>query len=328
MYRRAALNFSLVTAAAVAALAAAVPACAQAWPTKPVRFVVPYSPGGISDIAARLVGAKLAEALGQQFIVDNRPGGNGTIGTASVVKSPPDGYTYVIATVGDFTISQFLIKNIPYDPLVDLAPVMSLTDTPMVLAVPASSAHKTLADVLADAKTQPGKLNYATPGVGTLNQLAMEWMAVETGTSYSHVPYKGGAPSGAAVAAGDVPLGLLAVSSAMPHLKSGKLRMLANTAATRSATISDVPTMREAGVPNVDGTSYTLMLAPKDTPMAILERLSAEATKVLNSDDIKDKLAAGAATVIPSTPAQLGERLKRESAAFKVIVDKAKITAE
>ncbi len=311
-----------------AALFAAVPAQAQQWPTKPVRFVVPYSPGGISDIAARLVGAKLSETLGQQFIVDNRPGGNGTIGTAAVVKSPPDGYTYVIATVGDFTISQFLIKNIPYDPLVDLAPVMSLTDTPLVLAVPVGSAYKTLADVIADAKKQPGKLTYATPGVGTLNQLAMEWMAVETGTSFSHVPYKGGAPSGAAVAAGDVPLGLLAVSSAMPHLKSGKLRLLANTAGTRAASIPDVPTMREAGVPNVDGTSYTLMLAPKDTPMAILERLSAEATKVLNTADIKEKLAAGAATVVPSTPAQLAARLKRESATFKVIVDKAKITAE
>lgn len=327
MHRRTTITGGLASLLA-AALFAAVPAQAQQWPTKPVRFVVPYSPGGISDIAARLVGAKLSETLGQQFIVDNRPGGNGTIGTAAVVKSPPDGYTYVIATVGDFTISQFLIKNIPYDPLVDLAPVMSLTDTPLVLAVPVGSAYKTLADVLADAKKQPGKLNYATPGVGTLNQLAMEWMAVETGTSFSHVPYKGGAPSGAAVAAGDVPLGLLAVSSAMPHLKSGKLRLLANTAGTRAASIPDVPTMREAGVPNVDGTSYTLMLAPKDTPMAILERLSAEATKVLNTADIKEKLAAGAATVVPSTPAELAARLKRESATFKVIVDKAKITAE
>ncbi len=327
MRRRTKITGGLASVLA-ASLLAAVPAQAQQWPNKPVRFVVPYSPGGISDIAARLVGAKLSETLGQQFIIDNRPGGNGTIGTAAVVKSPPDGYTFVIATVGDFTISQFLIKNIPYDPLVDLAPVMSLTDTPLVLAVPVDSAYKTLADVLADAKKQPGKLNYATPGVGTLNQLAMEWMAVETGTSYSHVPYKGGAPSGAAVAAGDVPLGLLAVSSAMPHLKSGKLRMLANTAATRSASIPDVLTMREAGVPNVDGTSYTLMLGPKDTPMAILDRLSAEATKALNSDDIKEKLKAGGATVVPSTPAELGVRLRRESAAFKVIVEKAKITAE
>lgn len=327
MHRRTTIKVG-VAAIVAASVLAAVPAQAQQWPNKPVRLIVPYSPGGISDIAARLVGAKLSETLGQQFIIDNRPGGNGTIGTAAVVKSPPDGYTYVIATVGDFTISQFLIKNIPYDPLADLDPVMSLTDTPLVLAVPVNSPYKTLADVLADAKKQPGKLNYATPGVGTLNQLAMEWMGVETGTSYSHVPYKGGAPSGAAVAAGDVPLGLLAVSSAMPHLKSGKLRMLANTASTRSSTIPDVPTMREVGVPNVDGTSYTLMLAPKGTPAAILERLSTEAAKALNSADTKEKLLAGAATVVPSTPAELGARLKRESAAFKVIVDKAKITAE
>ena len=215
-------------------VASTLPADAQQWPSKPVRFVVPYSPGGISDIAARLVGAKLTEALGQQFIVDNRPGGSGTIGTAAVAKSAPDGYNWVIATVGDFTISQHVIKNMPYDPLVDLVPVMSLTDTPCVLAATSTRPTRRIADVLADAKKQPGKIGYATPGVGAINQLLMEWMANVTGTSFSHIPYKGGAPSGAAVAAGDVPLGLLAVSSAMPHLKSGKVRMVANTAAKRS----------------------------------------------------------------------------------------------
>ncbi len=321
-----ALRSSLVAIAA--ALAAALPAAAQQFPSKPIRFVVPYSPGGISDIAARLVGAKLTEAWGQQVIVDNRTGGNGTIGTAAVVKSPPDGYTYVIATVGDFTISQHVIKNIPYDPLTDLVPVMSLTDTPCVLAVNAASAYKTLADVLADAKKQPGKLSYSSPGVGAINQLLMEWMANVTNTSFSHVPYKGGAPAGAAVAAGDVPMGLLAVSSAMPHLKSGKVRMIANTAATRSPIVPDVPTMREGGVAEIDGTNYTLILAPKGTPADIITKLNVEVTKILNMADIKEKLAAGAAVSIPSTPAELAARLKRESAAFKVIVEKAKITSE
>ncbi len=322
------LKSAVVATATFLSMAAVLPAAAQEWPVKPIRFIVPYSPGGISDIAARLVGAKLTEAWGQQVIVDNRTGGNGTIGTAAVVKSPPDGYTYVIATVGDFTISQHVIKNIPYDPLTDLMPVMSMTDTPCVLAVHAASSYKTLADVLADAKKQPGKISYATPGVGAINQLLMEWMANVSGTSYSHIPYKGGAPAGAAVAAGDVPLGLLAVSSAMPHLKSGKVRMIANTAATRSPIVADVPTMRESGVADVDGTNYTLMLAPKGTPEAIIAKMNAEATKILNMADIKEKLAAGAAVSIPSTPVELAARLKRESDAFKVIVEKAKITAD
>jgi tripartite-type tricarboxylate transporter receptor subunit TctC len=320
---------AMAAAAAVAlGLAAALPAAAQQWPTKPVRFMVPYSPGGISDIAARLVGAKLTDALKQQFIVENRPGGSGTIGTAVVAKSAPDGYNWVIATVGDFTISQHVIKNMSYDPLVDLVPVSALTDTPCVLAANVGSPFKTVKDVLDAARKQPGKLGYATPGVGAINQLLMEWMANVTNTSFSHIPYKGGAPSGAAVAAGDVQLGLLAVSSAMPHLKSGKVRMIANTAATRSPLIQDVPTMREAGVPEVDGTNYTLILGPKGTPKAIVDKLNAEIRKALMADDIKQRLAAGAAVPIPSTPEELGARLKRESAAFKTIVQKAKISAD
>lgn len=313
---------------AVALAAAVTPAAAQPWPNKPLRFIVPYSPGGVSDIAARLVGAKLTDSLGQQVIIENRPGGNGTIGTAAVAKSPPDGYTYVVATVGDFTLSQHVIKNMSYDPLVDLVPVTGLTDTPCVVAVTATSNYQTLADLLADARKQPGKISYASPGVGAINQLLMEWMAAESGTSYSHVPYKGGAPAGAAVAAGDVQVGLLAVSSAMPHLRSGKVRMLANTAAKRSTIIPDVPTLNELGVKNVDGTNYTLMLAPKGTPEAIITRMNAEVVKALDAADIKEKLSAGAAVPIPSTPAELGARLARESAAFKVIVEKAKITAE
>ncbi len=326
MERRTILKSGLALGAL--SLTGTAPVLAQQYPTKPIRLIVPYSPGGVSDIAARLVGAKLTEAWGQQVVVDNRPGGNGTIGTAAVTKSPPDGYTFVVATVGDFTISQHVMKNLAYDPLVDLAPVMSLTDTPCVLAVNAATPYKTLADVLEDARKQPGKLSYASPGVGAINQLLMEWMAAETGTSFAHIPYKGGAPAGAAVAAGDVPLGLLAVSSAMPHLKSGKVRMIANTAAVRSPIIPDVPTMREGGVPNIDGTNYTLMLAPKGTPADIIDRIVAEATKALNSADIKEKLAAGAAVAIPSTSAQLADRIKRESAAFKVVVEKAKISAE
>lgn len=326
MKRRTLLQSGL--AAGAMAAAGSFPARAQQWPSKPIRFIVPYSPGGVSDIAARLVGAKLTESLGQQVIVENRPGGNAVTGTNAVVKSAPDGLTFVIATVGDFTISQHIIKNIPYDPLVDLVPVTSLTDTPCVLAANVDAPYKTMQDVIEAARKQPGKIGYATPGVGAINQLLMEWIANVTGTSFNHIPYKGGAPSGAAVAAGDVQIGLLAVSSAMPHIKSGRIRMVANTAAQRSPLIPDVPTVREQGVPEVDGSNYTLILGPKGIPGDIVAKLSAEIGKALNSPDIKDKLSAGAAVTIPSTPEALAARLKRESDAFKVIVEKAKITAD
>lgn len=322
------LCFGRALAATLALCLSPVVAVAQQWPTKPVRIIVPYAPGGINDIAARIVGAKMTETLGQQVIVDNRPGGNGTIGTSAVIKSPPDGYTYLVVAFADLTVSPHVLKNIPYDIETDLLPVTSLTDTACVLAVHAAASYANLAEVLADARRQPGKISYASPSIATINHLLMEWMAVETGTSFSHVPYKGGAPAGAAVAAGDVPLGLLAVSSAMPHVKSGKVRLLANTSATRSPIIPDVPTMRESGVPAVDGSNATLMMAPKGTPPEIIAKANAEVVKILGMADVKERLAPGAAVTIPSTPAELGARIKRESAALEVIVQKAKITAD
>lgn len=304
------------------------PAAAQQWPTKPIRFVVPYAPGGINDIAARIVGGKLTEKLGQQVIVENRSGGNGVIGTTAVVKAAPDGYTYLVVAFADITVSPHIMKNLPYNVETDLIPITSLTDTPVVLATHVGSPYKSVADVIADAKKQPGKISYSSPSVGTINHLLMEWTALETGTSFSHIPYKGGGPAGAALAAGDVPLGMLAVSSAIAHVKSGKVRLLANTAARRSPHVADLPTLRESGVPVVEGSNATVILAPKGTPAAILSKANAEIVQVLAMDDVKTRLAAGAATPIPSTAAEIAARLKKESAALKIIVEKAKIVAE
>lgn len=315
-------------AAATAATTGALPAAAQSWPAKPIRFVVPYAPGGIADIAARVIGQKLSEAWGQQIIVDNRPGGSGTIGTAAVAKAAPDGYTILVATTGDFVLSPVLLKDIPYNVETELMPVTTLTDTPCVLAVNVNAPYKSMKDVIDDAKSRPGKVSYASPGNGGINQLLMEWFALGTGTSFQHIPYKGGAPAGAAVAAGDVPLGLLAVSSAQPHLKSGRVRMLAATTAKRNPFIADVPTMQELGVPDVDGTNYTAMMAPRGTPQAIIDKLHAEVVKVLGLPDVKERLSAGAAVPIPATPAETAARFKRELAAARVIVEKAKITAD
>jgi tripartite-type tricarboxylate transporter receptor subunit TctC len=327
------IGTKLVRAAAAVAVISVVsmaagPAMAQQWPAKPIRFIVPYSPGGVSDLAARLVGHKLTESLGQQVIVDNRPGGSGTIGVGAVVKSPPDGYTYSVATWGDFTVTQHLVKNIAYDPLADLEPVITLTGTPTVLAVSATSPFKSLSDVVEAAKKQPGKMSYASAGVGVITHLQMEWLALVTGTSFTHIPYKGGAPSGAAVAAGDVQIGSLAVASALPHVKSGKVRLLANMAAQRSPIIPDVPAMRELGVQEIDGSSLTAMLAPKGTPEAIIDRMNKEVAKILEMADVKEKALAGASMTAPATPSTVAAMLKRDAAAFKNIVEKAKITAD
>ena len=320
-------RFSAFTVA-LGVLGAVVPAHAQSWPTKPVRFVIPYAPGGIADIAARIIGAKLTDGWGQQIVVENRPGGNGFIGVSTVAKAAPDGYTLLIATVGDFTLNPVLFNDMPYDVDKDLVPLTALTDTPCVLSTPAGSAYKTVADVLGDAKAQPGKISYATPGNGSINQLIMEWMALGTGTRFQHIPYKGGAPAGAALASGDVPLGVLAASSALPHVKSGRVRNLAITTAKRSPFNPDLPTLQESSVPDVDGSNWTALMAPKGTPQAVLDKVHSDVLKVLAMADVQEKLAAGSATVMPMKPAELAARFQKERAAFKVIVDKANIKPE
>lgn len=320
--------FSQVAALAVLVGASGASAQAQQWPVKPIRFIVPYSPGGVSDIAVRLVGAKLGDALGQQVIVENRPGGNATIGVGAVVKAAPDGYTYVVGTWGDFTVTQHLVKNIAYDPITDLDPVTTLMTTPTVVGVTATSAYKSLDDVLAAARKQPGKLSYASAGVGVITHLQMEWVALATGTSFSHIPYKGGAPAGTAVAAGDVQVGSLAVASALPHVRGGKIRLLATMGAARSPIIPDVPTVRELGVKDVDGASTTAMLAPKGTPQPIIERMNAEVAKILALPELKEKADASASVAASMSPADMASKLKRDTAAFKEIIEKAKITAD
>ena len=314
----------------VALLLAAVtqPATAQSWPAKPVRLVVPFAPGGVADIAGRIVGAKLTEAWGQQVVVENRTGGNGVVGVSAVTRAAPDGYTLLIATIGDFTLNPILSKDLPYDVEHDLVPITSLTDTPCVIAANANGPYQTLADLIADAKARPGKISYSTAGNGSINQLIMEWFALGSGTHYQHIPYRGGAPAAAAVAAGDVPVGSAAISSALPHVKSGRVRVLAVTTVKRSPFHPDWPTLQESGVPDVDGSNWTALMAPKGTPQPILDKVLADTLKVLAMPDVQERLAGGSATVRPSTPAALAARFKRDFAAFKVIVDKAGIKPE
>ena len=309
---------------AIVALGAA-PAGAQDYPTRAIRILVPYAPGGISDIAARIVGAKLTDGWGQQVIVENRPGGNGFIAMTATARSAADGYTLVMATVGDIAINPALFKDIPYDVDRDLAPIASVSDAPMVLATNGKSPYRTVADVIAAARAQPGVLNVATPGYGSINQLVLESIALNTGTKFVHVPYKGGAPAAQALVAGDIPLAILASSSVAPHVPSGNIRVLAVTTAKRSALNPEWPTLDEEGVKDINASNWTALLAPKGTPQPIIDKLNAEVVKILNMPDVKDRFAGGGVVTIPSSAAELDARIKREFAVYRVIIEKANV---
>ena len=314
--------------AAVATLAADGAAQAQSYPLRPIHLIAPYAPGGIADIAARLIGQKLTEALGQQVVVENRPGANGFLGVTAVSRSAPDGYTLLVATAGDVTINPALFKNIPYDVQRDLAPITMLSDTPTVLATNGASPYKTVADVLKAAKAKPGELAIATPGIGSINQLAFEWMGLGTGTKYLHVPYKGGAPAATSLAGGDVPFGVLAISSVTPFLQAGRVRVIAVTTAKRSSFDPEWPTLQEGGVPDVNVSNWTCLMAPKGTPQAIIDKLHDEVVRILAMPDIKERFSAGGAVTVPTSAVELDDRIQKDAATFKTIVEKANIHIE
>jgi tripartite-type tricarboxylate transporter receptor subunit TctC len=302
-----------------------LPAQSQNYPAKPIHVLVPYAPGGISDIAARILGAKLTEAWGQQVVVENKPGGNGFIAVSAAAKAAPDGYTLVMVTVGDVAINPALFKDMPYDVDRDLAPVAMVSDAPMVLAAHANAPFKSVAEVLAAAKAQPGRISVATPGNGSVNQIVLEWMALNTDTKFQHIPYKGGAPAAAALAGGDIPLAVLASSSVAPQVKAGRAHILAVTMAKRSRFSPEWPTLQEEGVKEVDASNWTALFAPKGTPQAIIDKLNAEVVKILNMPDVKERFAGGGVDTIPSSAADLNARVKREAERFGSIVQKANI---
>src|SRR6204780_404374 len=315
-------TLGLVAALVVLGMA---PVRADDYPARPIRILVPYAPGGIADIAARIVGAKLAEAWGQQVAVENRPGGNGFIAMELTAHAEPDGYTLVMCTVGDIAINPGLFKEMPYNVERDFAPIASVSDAPVVLATHGASPYKTVKDVIAAAKAQPDTLNVGTPGYGSINQLILESMALNTGTKFVHVPYKGGAPAAQALVAGDIPLGVLASSTVAPHVPSGNIRVLAVTSTKRSPLNPEWPTMQEEGGGDINASNWPAFLAPAGTPQPILDKLNAEVVKILNMPDVKERFAGGGVMTIPSSGAELAARIKREAAVYRTIVEKANV---
>jgi len=301
------------------------PLFAQDYPVRPIRILSPYSPGGISDIAARIVGGKLTEAWGQQVIVENRPGGNGFIAVTDAARSTPDGYTLVMVTAGDVTINPSLFKNVPYDVNRDLAAVSAVSDAPLVLATNGDTPYKSLVDVIAAAKAQPGMLNMGSPGYGSINHLVLESLSLNTGTKFVHVPYKGGAPAVQALVAGDIPLAIIASSTAAPHVASGKIRILGVTTGERSPLNPEWPPLAQQGAGDINVSNWTALVAPKATPRPIIEKLSAKVVEILNTPDVKARFAAGGVSTIPSTPAELDARIKRELAVYRGVIEKANV---
>ena len=280
----------VVRAAVAAAMAlCSLAAAAQAWPAKPVHFIVPFPPGGSVDPLARVLGARLQESLGQQFIVENKPGASGSIGTAFVAKSAPDGYTYVVV-FDTHAVNQSLIPNLPYDTLKDLAPVMLVGTAPMAIVTSPARPYKTFGDVVAAAKAKPEALTIGSVGNGSMGHLAMIVVQQMGGFKVTHVPYKGGGPMMTDVMGNQIDLGIASVAALSANVKGGKLRALAVTGEKRSQVMPEVPTLAEQGLRGFSAYAWWGILAPAGTPKPIIDRFHAELAKALGQPDLRKQL--------------------------------------
>jgi tripartite-type tricarboxylate transporter receptor subunit TctC len=283
----------------------AVAATNAEFPSKPVRFIVPFPPGGTVDPLARLIGARLSNALGQQFIVDNRTGGSGTIGTGIAAKANPDGYTYVFV-FDTHAVNPALIPNLPFDTLKDLAPVMLVGRAPYGIITPPAKPYKTMGDVVRAAKAKPDTLTYGTVGAGSLGHLALTLAGQSGGFKLVHVPYKGGGPMTVAVIGGQIDLGIGSTALVTPFANDGRMRVLATTGDARAATLPNVPTLIEEGYKDVTAYAWWGIFAPARTPPAIISKLHGEMVKVLNLPDVRRHLGEQLGMeLMVSTPAEL-----------------------
>jgi len=307
---------------------AASAVCAQAWPARPVTLVVPFPPGGSTDAIARAIGPSLNKSFGQSFIVDNKAGATGTIGAAAVKRAAPDGYTFLVTSLGPLVIAPHLIKGVQYDALKDFDLITVAVQAPNVLVVPANSPHKSLADVIAYEKAQPGKMTFASSGNGSSDHLTAELFWLESGTSGIHVPYKGGGPAITDLLGGQVDASFQNVNAVLQHIRTGKLRALAVTGAMRSPVLPDVPTMTEAGVANVDVYSWQGIVGPKGLPADVRDKFHGAVVAALNDPQVKQQLTGLGLEVVANTPAQFAAFQQQEFARWKNVIEVRKITAD
>ena len=295
-------------------------ALAQSYPSRPVRLVVPFPAGGTTDILARAMAEKLSGALGQQFVVDNRPGAGGNIGSDIVAKSQPDGYTLLMGTVGTHAINPSLYPKMPYDHVKDFVPVVLVAGVPNVLVVNPTVPAKTVAELIALAKEKPGTINFASSGNGTSIHLSGELFKLLAGVQIAHVPYKGSAPALTDLIGGQVQIMFDNLPSALPHIKGGKLRALAVTSSKRAPALPDLPTIAESGVAGFEASSWFGILAPAATPRDIVQRINAEANKALHAPDMREKLLAQGAEAVGNSPEFFADTIRTETVKWAKVV--------
>jgi len=311
--------------AAVSACFVACAALAQAYPSRPVRVVVPFAPGGPNDIIVRLVTSKLGESLGQALVVENRAGAGGNIGTEYVAKSAPDGYTLLSVGPGSLIINP-LIGKVGYDTERDFAPITLMARAPNALVAHPSLPARSVAELIALARSKPGAINYASGGNGSTPHLAAALFAAMAGIQVTHVPYKGTAPATADLVGGQVQIAFLGIPAVLPHVKSGKLRALAVTGLQRSPELPDVPTVDESGVPGYEVSPWYGLLAPAATPRAVVTRLALEASRIVRAPDTREKLALQGAEAVGSTPEEFSAVIRADTATWSRVVLSLKST--
>ena len=322
------LRYLLCAAATAAATLQMQPLAAQSYPERPVTLVVPFAPGGSTSIVARAVSDKMSEALGQKIVIDNRAGAGGTIGTKAVANSPPDGYTLALGYTGTLAIGPTLYGNAGYDPRKDFAPIGMIGNAPNVMVVNPSFPVKTIAELIAYAKANPGKVSFGSAGVGTASHVSGEYFATEAGIKLQHIPYKGTGPVLTDLIGGHIPMAFAPVPASHSQITSGTLRALAVASPTRSSLLPNVPTIAEAGLPGFDASLYYGLIAPAGTPRPIIDKLNAALRAALASDEVKNRLVADGTDVTPSTPEEYAAFLDKDENKWSQIIKASGAKAE
>ncbi|MES2185136.1 MAG: tripartite tricarboxylate transporter substrate binding protein [Pseudomonadota bacterium] len=319
---------TLATFALGLAALACLGAQAQTWPDKPVTLVVPFPPGGSTDQVARAMAPRLGDKFKQSFLVDNKAGATGTIGATYVKRAAPDGYTFLVTSLGPLVIVPHLVKSLQYDALKDFDLMTVAVASPNVLVVPTNSPHKSVADVIAYEKAHPGRMSFASAGNGSSDHLTAELFWQQTGTTGVHIPYKGGAPAQTDLMGGQVDASFQNINAVIGYIKAGRMRPLAVTSAKRSPVLPEVPTMAEAGVANVEVTSWQAIVAPRGLPAALRAKAQAAFVEVLNDPAVKDPFTAIGFELVANTPAQFAAFQQKEYARWKKVIETGHISID
>jgi tripartite-type tricarboxylate transporter receptor subunit TctC len=313
---------------AVGLVAGISSANAQNYPNRAITLVIPFAPGGSTSIVGRGIADKMSELLGEKVVVDNRPGAGGTVGTKAVAKSDPDGYTLVLGYTGTLAIGPSLYKSVGYDPRKDFAPIGLIGNAPNSLVVNPSFPAKTVAELIAYAKANPGKVNFGSAGAGTASHITGEYFARTAGITLVHIPYKGTGPALTDLLGGHIPMAFAPIPASHPNVSAGKLRALAVTSTTRSGLLPDVPTMAEAGLPGFDASLYYGLAAPAGTPRAIIDKLNKVLREALASDEVKRQLGNDGTEITPGTPEDYADFIDKDEKKWAQLVKASGVEQE